>query len=86
MRRSAGARLIVVFEGGISYPLFLSADRARSRLSRTAASGKPTVMKCASSDLIGDTIDLDLKQVGVDAVNRGTDGLVQHRENMPSEE
>ena len=54
-RRSAGARLIVVFDGGMSYPLFFSAERTRSRLSRTAASGSPTVMKCASSSLIDET-------------------------------
>ena len=46
--RSAGARLIVIRVGGISKPEFLIADRTRSRLSRTAASGSPTVLNVSS--------------------------------------
>ena len=40
--RSAGARLTVIFWVGNRRPLFLRAERTRSRLSLTAVSGKPT--------------------------------------------
>ncbi|HZU27828.1 MAG TPA: hypothetical protein VFA04_20015, partial [Bryobacteraceae bacterium] len=45
MRRFAGARLIVTDLLGYPNPEFSSADLMRSRLSRTAVSGMPTVMK-----------------------------------------
>jgi hypothetical protein len=50
--RSAGARLMVMRVGGRSKPEFLMADRTRSRDSRTAASGRPTVAKVSSWVLI----------------------------------
>ena len=40
---SAGARLTVMLVGGIWKPEFLMAARTRSRLSRTAESGRPTM-------------------------------------------
>ena len=39
----AGARFTVIFFTGKWNPLFLSAARTRSRLSRTVASGSPTI-------------------------------------------
>ena len=46
---------MVMWVGGISYPQFFSAARTRSRLSRTAASGSPTVWKWSSAVLIPET-------------------------------
>ena len=46
LRTSAGARLTVIRCGGNSKPEFLIAERTRSRLSRTVASGSPTIVKC----------------------------------------
>ena len=43
VRRSAGARLMVTDRAGLSKPQFLMAAGTRSRLSRTAASGNPTI-------------------------------------------
>jgi hypothetical protein len=43
-RMSAGARLTVTLCGGNANPEFLIALRTRSRLSRTLASGKPTIV------------------------------------------
>jgi hypothetical protein len=45
LRRFAGARLIVTALFGYPNPEFSSADLIRSRLSRTAVSGIPTVTK-----------------------------------------
>ena len=45
---SAGARLMVIVVGRNEKPEFLIAARTRSRLSRTAASGRPTVWKRSS--------------------------------------
>src|SRR6478609_8093199 len=50
---SAGARLMVICVIGTSKPQFRSAARIRCRLSRTAASGKPTVWKFSSWLLVG---------------------------------
>ena len=44
LRTSAGARLTVIRWGGKSKPEFLMALRTRSRLSRTLASGNPTIV------------------------------------------
>ena len=44
----AGARLTVIFLGGKEKPVFLSAARMRSLLSRTVASGSPTMENCGS--------------------------------------
>ncbi|MCU1311439.1 MAG: hypothetical protein JWO20_2564 [Candidatus Angelobacter sp.] len=52
---SAGARFTVMCVGGMSYPQFFKAARMRSRLSRTAASGKPTVVKLSLSNLMVET-------------------------------
>ena len=43
LRTSAGARFTVTRCGGNSKPEFLMALRTRSRLSRTLASGSPTI-------------------------------------------
>ena len=48
LRTSAGARLTVMRWWGNSNPEFLMAERTRSRLSRTVASGKPTIVKWGS--------------------------------------
>ena len=48
LRTSAGARLTVILCGGNSNPEFLIAERTRSRLSRTVASGRPTIVKWGS--------------------------------------
>ena len=45
LRRSAGARLAVIRCCGYSKPELTSAERTRSRDSRTAASGRPTIVK-----------------------------------------
>ena len=52
----------------------------RSRLSRTAASGRPTVVKWSSFELDARDIDFDIDQVGVDAINRGGKGFEEHRD------
>ena len=57
----AGARLTVIFLGGKEKPVFLSAARMRSRLSRTVASGRPTMENCGSPAA---NIDFDFNQVG----------------------
>ena len=49
--RSAGARLTVIRVVGRSNPEFRIADCTRSRLSRTAVSGRPTMLKMAFSSL-----------------------------------
>ena len=46
--RSAGARLTVMRRWGNSKPLLTSAERTRSRLSRTAVSPMPTMVKAGS--------------------------------------
>lgn len=46
----AGARLTVIFLTGNWKPLFLRAARTRSRLSRTVASGNPTMENCGNPD------------------------------------
>jgi site-specific DNA recombinase len=48
LRTSAGARFTVMRCGGNSKPEFLIAERTRSRLSRTVASGRPTIEKWGS--------------------------------------
>ena len=48
LRTSAGARLTVTRCGGNSKPEFRIALRTRSRLSRTLASGRPTIVKVGS--------------------------------------
>ncbi len=70
--RSAGARLIVIRVGGISNPEFLIADRTRSRLSRTAASGSPTVLKISFSSHHAGVVDLHIDDIGIDPVHRCT--------------
>jgi len=45
LRTSAGARFTVMRCGGNGNPEFLIAARTRSRLSRTVASGSPTIVK-----------------------------------------
>ena len=44
LRRSAGARLTVILRWGKLKPLLRSAERTRSRLSRTVRSGSPTTV------------------------------------------
>src|SRR5688572_20605326 len=48
LRRSAGARFTVIRRSGNSNPLFRIAARTRSRASRTAVSGRPTMSKPGS--------------------------------------
>ncbi len=48
LRKSAGAKLTVIRRIGISKPQFFIAARTRSRASRTAVSGKPTMSKAGS--------------------------------------
>ena len=43
--RLAGAKLMVILDTGKAKPQFLMAARTRSRASRTAASGRPTISK-----------------------------------------
>src|SRR4029079_9899767 len=43
---SAGARFTVIFFAGKWKPVFLRAERTRSRLARTVASGRPTTENC----------------------------------------
>lgn len=43
---------MVIRLAGMSYPQFFSADRPRWRLSRTVASGKPTVVNCSTPEVI----------------------------------
>ena len=74
---SAGARLMVMRVGGRSKPEFLMAERTRSRDSRTAASGRPTVEKVSCSDDAGE-VDFDIDDVGVDAVDGGAAGFEEH--------
>ena len=45
LRMFAGARLTVTALAGYPKPALISEDLMRSRLSRTAVSGNPTVMK-----------------------------------------
>ena len=44
LRTSAGERFTVILCGGYSKPEFRIARRTRSRLSRTLASGRPTIV------------------------------------------
>ena len=67
---------MVMWVGGMSYPQFFSAARTRSRLSRTAASGRPTVWKWSCSDLMPEQSTSTSDEIGVDAINRGAKGLV----------
>ena len=76
--RSAGARLMVMRVGGRSKPEFLMAERTRSRDSRTAASGRPTVAKLFLIELDAGEVDFDVDDVGVDAVDGGAAGLEEH--------
>ena len=48
--KSAGDRLIVMRLGGSARPIAASAARTRSRLSATALSGRPTMMKAGSPE------------------------------------
>src|SRR5437762_6795526 len=48
LRTCAGARFTVILRTGNSKPQFRSAASTRSRLSRTAASGSPTIEKVGS--------------------------------------
>ena len=50
-RVSAGARFTVIRRTGISKPEFRTAARTRSRASRTAVSGSPTIEKVGSPGL-----------------------------------
>src|SRR3989442_1681288 len=50
LRRSAGARLTVIRSDGNAKPAFRMAVRTRSRLSRTAESGRPTVVNAGNSE------------------------------------
>src|SRR5882724_9774588 len=49
LRRSAGARFTVIRSDGNAKPAFRMALRTRSRLSRTAESGRPTVVTVGKS-------------------------------------
>ena len=55
------------------------AARTRARLSRTAASGRPSGVKVVLIALDAGAVDLDLDDVGIDSVNSGAERLVQHR-------
>ena len=76
---SAGARLMVMRVGGMSKPEFLMAERTRSRDSRTAASGRPTVVNSFFVEDDAGEVDFDVDDVGVDAVDGGTAGFEEHR-------
>ena len=71
---------MMMWVGGISYPQFFSAARTRSRLSRTAASGRPTVWKWSSSHLDAGDVDFHFNNAGVDAINGGAESFVEHAE------
>jgi hypothetical protein len=49
-RNPAGARLTVTTPDGREKPLFRSADRTRSRASRTLGSGRPTIVNAGRPD------------------------------------
>ena len=59
------------------------AERTRSRDSRTAASGRPTVENSSSQDDAGE-VDLHVDDVGVDAVDGGAAGFEEHRGDRDS--
>ena len=54
--------------GGISYPQFFAAH-TRSRLSCTAASGRPTMWKWVLIGLDAGAVGLELNNVGVNAIH-----------------
>ena len=67
LRTSAGARLTVTRSGGNGKPELRIAVRTRSRLSRTVASGSPTIVTPGSP---GDTSTSTETGNGVDAEDR----------------
>lgn len=79
LRRSAGARLITVVPCSSGQPELCNADRTRSRLSLTAASGSPTI-DTADGEFgafpVGMNFDFDRK--GVDSDHRGRVSFRQH--------
>ena len=76
---SAGARLMVMRVGGMSKPELRMAERTRSRDSRTAASGRPTVENSLFSKDDAGEVDLHVDDVGVDAIDGGAAGFEEHR-------
>ena len=54
------------------------AARTRSRLSRTAASGRPTVWKTILLRNHAAIVHLDIDEVGVDAVNSRAESFEEH--------
>jgi hypothetical protein len=59
---SAGAKFIVIFFNGNSNPLFFIAAVTRSLLSRTALSGRPTIIiegNCLYIDGVGNYLLID---------------------------
>ena len=67
LRTSAGARLTVMRCGGNSKPELRIALRTRSRLSRTLASGRPTIVKRGQAER---DVDFDVDRTGIDAEDR----------------
>ena len=67
LRMSAGARLTVTRCGGNSKPELRIALRTRSRLSRTLASGRPTIAERRQAER---DVDLDLHRAGLDPEDR----------------
>ena len=76
LRMSAGARFTVTRCGGNSKPEFRIALRTRSRLSRTLASGSPTIVKRRKAER---DVDLDLDGAGVDPEDGGGAHAGEHR-------
>ena len=54
------------------------AARTRSRLSRTAASGRPTVWKTSFSATDAAIVHLDIDEVGVDSVDSRAVSFEEH--------
>ena len=75
-RTSAGARLTVTRSAGNSKPQLRMAARTRSRLSRTLASGRPTIVNIGQPER---DIDFDVDRDGLDAEHRGRPDARQHR-------
>ncbi len=68
---------------GMSKPLFFSAARMRSRLSRTVVSGRPNGGEEVFIGFDRRNIDFNLDQVGVNAVDRGAQCFVEHAREFP---
>src|ERR1051325_9894240 len=79
---SAGARFTVTRCSGNRYPEFLMALRTRSRLSRTLASGRPTIVKTGNpSDTSTSTTTVKASTESTAALRRiaSTEPLLQDR-------